>query len=56
MERLIGNANLAEIQKDRAEIGIAIGESQLWGKGIGTTVTQMFINYLFEKFSITKYL
>ncbi|MGE7694955.1 GNAT family N-acetyltransferase [Lysinibacillus sp. NPDC094177] len=54
-ERLIGYADLAEIQKDSAEIGIAIGESELWGKGIGTTVTQMFINYASVKFNITKF-
>ncbi|MDM5250803.1 MULTISPECIES: GNAT family N-acetyltransferase [unclassified Lysinibacillus] len=54
-KRLIGYVDLAEIQNSRAEIGIAIGESQLWGKGIGTTVTRMFINYAFEKFSITKF-
>ncbi|MGE7675703.1 GNAT family N-acetyltransferase [Lysinibacillus sp. NPDC094403] len=47
-------ADLAEIQKDSAEIGIAIGESELWGKGIGTTATQMFINYASVKFNITK--
>lgn len=54
-DRLIGYADLAEIQNYSAEIGIAIGESRLWGKGIGTTVTQMFINYAFEKLGITKF-
>lgn len=53
--RLIGYADLVEIQNDSAEIGIAIGESQLWGKGIGTTVTHMFIKYAFEKFGITTF-
>jgi|GEM_PF-785485 len=54
-DRLFGYADLAEIQNDSAEIGIAIGESQLWGKGIGTTVTHMFIKYAFEKFGITTF-
>lgn len=32
---LIGYADLASIKDHTAELGIAIGESRLWGKGIG---------------------
>jgi [ribosomal protein S5]-alanine N-acetyltransferase len=34
-ERLVGYADLACIKDNTAELGIAIGESTLWGKGIG---------------------
>lgn len=33
--RLIGYADLACIKGNEAELGIAIGDSSLWGKGIG---------------------
>ncbi|WP_338066410.1 GNAT family N-acetyltransferase [Sporosarcina koreensis] len=31
--KLIGYADLAGIEKETAELGIAIGDSSLWGKG-----------------------
>lgn len=33
--KLIGYADLAHIKDNSAELGIAIGDSTLWGKGIG---------------------
>ncbi|TDM16652.1 hypothetical protein [Macrococcoides canis] len=34
-DKLIGYADLAYIKGNSAELGIAIGESKLWGRGIG---------------------
>lgn len=49
----IGYADLACIQEGSAEIGIAIGESTLWGRGIGGYVTQCMMAYGFEELGIT---
>lgn len=38
--RLIGYADLACIEKPYAEFGIAIGDSSLWGKGIGISASK----------------
>ncbi|GGA70095.1 GNAT family N-acetyltransferase [Ornithinibacillus halotolerans] len=53
--RLIGYADLANINETSAEIGIAIGESTLWGKGIGTYALQHFINYASNLFYISTF-
>lgn len=34
-DKLVGYADLASIKDSTAELGVAIGESALWGKGIG---------------------
>lgn len=52
-ERLIGYADLADIKDHTAEIGIAIGDSTLWGKGIGFNSTKCMMNYASEKLGIT---
>ncbi|QFT87982.1 Acetyltransferase (GNAT) family protein [Bacillus sp. THAF10] len=46
--RLIGYADLANIKDNTAEIGIAIGESKLWGSGIGTKSLEQFMDYAKE--------
>ncbi len=43
--RLIGYADIAKIQNESAEVGIAIGESALWGKGLGTKVLTLLMDY-----------
>ncbi|MFN0070668.1 MAG: GNAT family N-acetyltransferase [Chloroflexota bacterium] len=48
--RPIGNAGLTEID-DRhgtAEFGILIGEKDYWGRGIGTEVTRLVLDYAFH--------
>lgn len=52
-ERLIGYADLACIKDNTAELGIAIGESTLWGKGIGSKSILCIIDYAFKKLGIT---
>ena len=51
--KLIGYADLANIEGDTAEIGIAIGESSLWGKGIGYHSTLSLMKYASTKLGIT---
>ncbi|WP_033542055.1 GNAT family N-acetyltransferase [Planococcus sp. CAU13] len=51
--KLIGYADLAGIQDGSAELGIAIGESGLWGKGIGSRAAQALMDFAAEKLCIT---
>ncbi|WP_438313104.1 GNAT family N-acetyltransferase [Sporosarcina sp. FA9] len=51
--KLIGYADLAYIKDNSAELGIAIGESTLWGKGIGFESSILMIDYASSHFSIT---
>lgn len=51
--KLIGYADLAYIKDNSAELGIAIGESTLWGKGIGFKSSTRMIEYASAHFSIT---
>jgi len=55
-EKLIGYADLANIDGHAAEIGIAIGDSSLWGKGIGYYSTLSLINYASSKMGITDFI
>lgn len=43
--KLIGYADLARIKENSAELGIAIGESALWGKGIGFNSSLSMMDY-----------
>lgn len=51
--KLIGYADLANIEGHSAEIGIAIGESSLWGIGIGYHSTKSLMNYASTELGIT---
>lgn len=51
--RLIGYADLASIKDNSAELGIAIGESTLWGKGIGYNSCLRMMNYAANYLGIT---
>ncbi|GGE58074.1 GNAT family N-acetyltransferase [Priestia taiwanensis] len=51
--QLIGYVDLACIRGTEAEIGIAIGESGLWGKGIGVHSILSLIEYAEKEYSIT---
>lgn len=51
--KLIGYADLANIEGNTAEIGIAIGETTLWGKGIGFHSTLSLIKYASTELRIT---
>lgn len=51
--RLIGYADLAKIRNNSAEIGIAIGDSKLWGMGIGTQTVNSLIHHAVKELRIT---
>jgi [ribosomal protein S5]-alanine N-acetyltransferase len=53
--RLAGYTDLANIKENSAELGIAIGESGLWGKGIGFRSAQCMMQYGFEDFGMTTF-
>lgn len=51
----IGGAQLKSIdwRKNRsAEFGMFIGEKQHWGKGLGTEVTKLLVNYAFQTLNL----
>lgn len=48
--KLIGYADLANINDISTELGIAIGESRLWGHGVGTKALKLLMVYATEKF------
>ncbi|MCA1322318.1 GNAT family N-acetyltransferase [Bacillus tianshenii] len=50
--KLIGYADLACIRDNTAELGIAIGESKLWGKGIGFNASICMIDYASKQLDI----
>ncbi|BFH62931.1 GNAT family N-acetyltransferase [Paenibacillus azoreducens] len=52
-EKLIGYADLACIKGNSAELGIAIGESTLWGKGLGFHSANSMIDYASKNLGIT---
>lgn len=53
--KLIGYADLACIVGNTAELGIAIGESTLWGKGIGFKSSMRVMDYASSDFGITTF-
>lgn len=51
--RLIGYADLADIRYGTAEFGIAIGETDLWGKGAGPAAAKKLLSYAKETLGIS---
>ncbi|KIL43209.1 GCN5 family acetyltransferase [Jeotgalibacillus campisalis] len=54
-EKLIGYADLAISKDNTAELGIAIGESTLWGKGLGNNAARCMIDYGLKELGITRF-
>ncbi|WP_259445718.1 GNAT family N-acetyltransferase [Paenibacillus lautus] len=52
---LIGYTDLAYIKDQTAELGIAIGASHYWGKGIGSEAGRRMMEYGLDEFGITIY-
>lgn len=52
--KLIGYVDFADIQNDTAEFGIAIGDSGLWGKGIGYQAALAALDHASTALGITK--
>jgi [ribosomal protein S5]-alanine N-acetyltransferase len=53
--RLVGYADLAYIKEHSAELGVALGERVLWGKGIGYHSCIHMMEYGFKTLKITTY-
>ncbi|WP_059173985.1 GNAT family N-acetyltransferase [Bacillus sp. FJAT-27445] len=53
--KLIGYADLAGIQDHSAELGVAIGDTAQWGKGLGVKAAQCMMEYGFKKLGITDF-
>jgi len=53
--KIIGYADLARIKDSSAELGIAIGESTLWGKGIGFNSSLCMIDYASKVLGISTF-
>lgn len=47
--RLIGYVALQDVNAETAEFGIAIGESGLWGQGIGQQAGKLLLSYAFHE-------
>lgn len=52
---LIGYTDLANINNGTAELGIAIGESTLWGKGIGATAALRTLQFASTQLGLTTF-
>ncbi|AST93700.1 GNAT family N-acetyltransferase [Sutcliffiella cohnii] len=53
--KLIGYVDVACIKENSAELGIAIGDSTLWGKGLGYRAALLMIKFASEKLGITMF-
>ncbi|MFD1032518.1 GNAT family N-acetyltransferase [Metaplanococcus flavidus] len=53
--KLVGYADLAGVEGNTAELGIAIGDSELWGRGIGLNAARLMMEYAKRKFHITTF-
>ena len=53
--RLIGYVDLACIEGDTAEFGIAIGDSKVWGKGIGSQAALQLFEFASNNLGITRF-
>ncbi|MGG4342011.1 GNAT family N-acetyltransferase [Paenibacillus lautus] len=54
--KLLGNAQLFKIDPwaRKAEFGIWIGDKSVWGQGYGTEVTQVLVQFAFERLNLHK--
>lgn len=51
--RLVGYVDLPNIQGDTAELGIAIGETSLWGRGLGAQAVRALMTYAATELGLT---
>lgn len=54
-DRLIGYVDFAEITDYSAELGIAIGDSSLWQKGLGSAALKQALDFGKKKFKVQMY-
>ena len=55
-DNLIGTATLSNIVRHHGSgiIGLMIGEKEYWGKGYGTEIIKLVVDYAFKKLSLHK--
>lgn len=55
-DKHIGNARLGPINwvHRKSYFGIMIGDKSIWGKGIGTEVTELILDYAFNRLNLNK--
>lgn len=51
-DQYIGNAQLTHITDNSAQYHIFIGETELWGKGIGKQATALLLGYAFDELKL----
>lgn len=54
-DRLIGYIDFANMTEHSAELGIAIGDSSLWQKGLGSKAIELALEYGRKKFKVQMY-
>ena len=54
-EKMIGYTDLANIKDGSAELGIAIGESTLWGQGIGVEAALCTLQFASTQLGVTTF-
>lgn len=54
--KLIGSVDISSIdlENKHAEIGMAIGNKEYWGKGYGTDTVKTILDYCFDKLGLNK--
>ncbi|KPN96729.1 GNAT family N-acetyltransferase [Lysinibacillus sp. ZYM-1] len=53
---LLGYADLSNMKQHTAELGVAIGDSSYWGKGIGTHAARCMLTFACENFNLKQLL
>lgn len=55
-DKHIGNSKLEPIdfKNKTADFGMLIGEKDYWGKGLGTEITKLVVNYAFNELNLKK--
>ena len=53
-KKMIGYIVLADFKKSQCELGMAIGDKEHWGKGIGYEVMKLIKGYSFKKLGLEK--
>lgn len=51
-EQYVGNVQLTDIENEKAQFHIFVGDKSKWGKGIGTQATKLLLEYAFAKLKL----
>lgn len=53
-QQLVGYVDLADMTENSAEFGIAIGESDQWGRGIGAAAGELLLRHAFDDLGLQR--